>query len=285
MMRCTFGCLDTKRNKLANFSELMVRASRAASRQGRKREVKMSLKSKRAKRPVQALIENVVDAARRSAREARAAAFRGSFTLSPETRILDIGSEKGTNIASVLRGAPVAPANVHIADIDEALVKEGQSRFGFTPVPIPETGRLPFEDGFFDIVYCSSVIEHVTLPKKDVWAVRDEAAFREAAWARQQEFAREIARLGKAYFVQTPCRSFPIESHTWLPFAGYLPRRALVPLLKLSNRFWVKQTTPDWALLDAGQMQQLFPDAAIEREHFLGLTKSIMAIRRAPPAA
>jgi SAM-dependent methyltransferase len=205
--------------------------------------------------------------------------FRERFVLKPQAKILDIGSECGTNIAFVLQGTPVSPRNVFIADIDEGAILKGQQRFGFTPVIISESGRLPFDDGFFDVVYCSSVIEHVTVPKDMAWSLRDGSEFKRQAEAHQLAFAREIARLGRGYFVQTPCRSFPIESHSWLPFVGFLPRRALVPLLRSTNKFWIKQTTPDWNLLSATEMGRLFPDAEILRETFFGLTKSVMAVR------
>lgn len=226
------------------------------------------------------LISSIVGSVRKRARRRRARIFLDSFELRPETKILDVGSENGSNIAALLHGASVTPKNVHIADISEDAVRRGHESFGFVPVVIPESGRLPFDDGFFDVVYCSSVIEHVTVPKSEIWSVRDGSLFRAQARIRQKEFAREIARLGRGYFVQTPCRSFPVESHTWLPFVGYLPRRILVPLLKFTNRWWVKKTNPDWNLLTEPEMQLLFPGAQIVREKFLGLTKSIMAIKR-----
>ncbi len=94
------------------------------------------------------------------------------------------------------------------------------------------------------------------------------------------EFAAEIRRLGKCYFVQTPCKSFPIESHTWLPLAGYLPRRVLLPLLRLSNSFWPKKTAPDWNLLSPAEMLVLFPDSEAVEERLMGLRKSIMAVKK-----
>jgi SAM-dependent methyltransferase len=224
-------------------------------------------------------MKNVVDSVRVSTRAKRARIFLEHFELRSDSKILDVGSENGANIASLLEGTCVAPANVYIADISEDAVKEGLERFGFQPVSIPESGPLPFDDGYFDVVYCSSVIEHVTVPKNVVWSLREGARFRKMAWERQREFAGEIARLGKAYFVQTPCRSFPVESHAWLPMVSFLPRRALVPLLGVTNRFWVKKTSPDWNLLSEAEMRALFPDAQIVRETFCGLTKSIMAIR------
>jgi SAM-dependent methyltransferase len=222
----------------------------------------------------------LVQVARRQARARRAGVFREAFALGPATRILDIGSEDGSAIAAVIEGTPVRPPNVYIADIDEARVCEGARRFGFVPVPIPESGRLPFADRYFDIVYCSSVIEHVTVPKAQIWQVRSGRDFRARARPRQHEFAREIRRLGKGYYVQTPNRWFPIESHTWLPLVGWLPRPWQVRVIAISNRCWIKRTSPDWHLLTARELRALFPGAEIRRERFMGLTKSLMAIRR-----
>ncbi|MCW2589359.1 MAG: methyltransferase [Mycobacterium sp.] len=213
------------------------------------------------------------------ARARRAATFRASFSLSSPTRILDLGSETGANIHSVLDGTDVRPENVHIADIDHDAIELGRQRYGFVPVPIDESGRLPFPDGYFDVVYCSSVIEHVTVPKARVWELRSGVQFRREARESQRAFAAEVRRLGRQYFVQTPYRHFPIESHSWLPFVAWLPRRALVPLLGLTNRFWVKRTSPDWYLLDRAEMASLFGDARIVSERFFLMTKSLMAVR------
>lgn len=213
------------------------------------------------------------------ARKKRAEVFTSSFHLDENTKILDLGSENGSNIHSVLSRTQVHPDNVYIADIDPDAVAKGNKDYGFNPVVIREDGRrLPFEDGFFDIVYCSSVIEHVTVPKEKVWSVYSGERFRTEAFARQTEFAREIRRLGRQYFVQTPYKHFPIESHSWLPLVAWLPRWLLVPLLRTTNRVWIKKTSPDWNLLNKAQMRQLFADAVIRDEKSLGVTKSIMAI-------
>ena len=214
----------------------------------------------------------------RRSRERRAAIFRNLFPLDRDTKILDLGSETGANIKAVLAGTPVRPRNVHIADIDAHAVTQGAREFGFTPVVIGEAEALPFPDGFFDIVYCSSVIEHVTVPKTIIWDLRSGREFRAASRERQKAFANEIKRLGKRYFVQTPNRHFPIESHTWLPFVGWLPRRLLIPTLRLSNLFWVKTANPDFHLLDRKEMSRLFEGARIVEERAFGLTKSLIAV-------
>lgn len=108
---------------------------------------------------------------------------------------------------------------------------------------------LPFDAGFFDIVYCSSVLEHVTVPKSEIWELTSSSEFRKRALDSQSVFAEEIKRVGKQYFVQTPCRSFPIESHSWLPIAGILPQELAVPLFRQANKIWVKATIPDIYLL------------------------------------
>jgi hypothetical protein len=217
------------------------------------------------------------------ARQRRARLFRAAFGLSDGTRVLDLGSEWGGNIRAVLDGTPVRPENTFIADINPQALERGQQSFGFVPVLVGQSGKLPFPDGYFDIVYCSSVIEHVTIPKDQVWSLRSGKEFRELSLAHQREFAREIQRVGRQFFVQTPYRWFVLESHSWLPFAAYLPRRLLLPLLRFAARFWPKSTNPDWCLLDRSELKSMFTDAEIREEKWLGLTKSIMAVKTERP--
>lgn len=214
----------------------------------------------------------------KQARIKRAEIFRNTFYLGPETKILDLGSESGSNISALLQGTQIKAENVYIADIEPEAVNTGTRKFGFIPVIIGESEELPFVDKFFDIVFCSSVIEHVTVPKEEVWSLYSGRVFRTKSLARQKEFADEIRRLGKQYFVQTPYKHFPIESHSWLPFVAWLPRRLLVPVLRLTNLFWIKKTSPDWYLLNKSEMRELFGEAEIIEEGKFGLTKSIMAV-------
>ncbi len=74
--------------------------------------------------------------------------------------------------------------------------------------------RLPFRDGAFDVVFSNSVIEHVGDAES------------------QRRFAREVARVGRGYWVQTPNRWFPVEQHLLTPLVHWLPKawqRRIVP--------------------------------------------------------
>jgi SAM-dependent methyltransferase len=214
-----------------------------------------------------------------NARRKRAALFREAFHLTEHTRILDLGSQSGDVIRSVLSGTCVRPENTYIADIDSAALEKGCRKHGFVPVVIGQSGTLPFPDGYFDIVYCSSVIEHVTVNKEQVWTMRSGREFRELSLAHQHEFAREIQRVGRQFFVQTPYKYFIIEAHSWLPFVGWLPRRLIVPILKGSRKVWPKKAVPDWHLLNRRQLASMFEDAQIREEKWMGLTKSLMAVK------
>jgi len=127
-----------------------------------------------------------------------------------------------------------------------------------------------FGDLSFDVVHSNSVIEHVG-PRSD-----------------QRRMAQEIRRLAPRYFVQTPNFWFPVEPHFRTPFVHWLPESWRVAIvMHRACGFYPRARSPNEArrilddarLLDRRAMAELFPDAAIERERFAGLTKSLIAVR------
>lgn len=219
---------------------------------------------------------------RNRSRKKRIEIFRRHFTITPDTRLLDLGGWDGSHVNALIHGAPISRQNVFVADINEAAIASAQRRFGFTPVLINETDhRLAFPDGYFDIVFCSSVIEHVTLPKSEIWSVFDDDIFRSRSLENQAAMAQEIRRLGIQYYVQVPYRHFPIETHTWLPLLAEFHRRWQLAAIRLSNRYWIKKTQPDFYLPTEDEMKALFPDGTLLWEKSLGLRKSMIAIRTA----
>lgn len=210
------------------------------------------------------------------ARKRRGAFLLGVVNLPLEAKILDLGGGTGRHIREILP----FHSNITVCDISTEDLRFARERYGFKTVLLQETESFPFDDLEFDFCFCSSVIEHVTGPKQEVVELRDDSAFRIIARQHQERFAREVSRVAKSFYVQTPYRYFVIESHTWLPgVIVFLPRRLQISLIKFFNRFWFKRTAPDWYLFDWHDMVETFPDAKIYRERYLGLTKSLMAIK------
>jgi hypothetical protein len=124
-------------------------------------------------------------------------------------------------------------------------------------------------------VFSNSVIEHVG----DVES--------------QRRFASEVMRVGRAWWVQTPNRRFPVEQHLLTPLIHWMPKgvqRAIVPrwtvwamLVRPSpdrREFYLRHYLDDVRLLTAAELRALFPGARVIRERFLGWTKSLVVIKR-----
>src|SRR5262249_28091422 len=109
---------------------------------------------------------------------------------------------------------------------------------------------------------------------------------------RRMRFAEAVRSLADGYWVQTPYRYFPVEPHWVAPGAQYLPvalRMQVVrrwPLLhsRPTNRADALRVVFGTELLDRTQMRYYFPDAVVAGERIVGLTKALVAIRRARPA-
>jgi hypothetical protein len=198
------------------------------------------------------------------------------YYLKGGTSILDLGGYDGRYMDQLKLTHP--DIIVTIADQDKEGLALAQKK-GYNTILLDGALKLPFSDKQFDLIFCNSVIEHVTLPKDHIWDTKNGADFKKRSWDIQLHFAHEIERSSKAYFVQTPNRNFFIEHHSWLPFVQFLPRNVLIDFLKFSNKFWIKQTAPDWNLLNKNQLKELFPSAKIIREKFLLMNKSIIAYK------
>lgn len=230
-------------------------------------------------------LQHLIRRVRTNSRRRRAAIFHRHFAIGPETRILDLGGGDGTHIHYLLAGTAAQSRQVTVADIDAEAVESAAARFGYRPVRLVEGEPLPFPDRHFDIAVCSSVLEHVTIPKEEIWREWSGARFRLRARAAQCQFAVELARVARGYFVQVPNRGFPIETHAWLPFVQYAPRALQCLTIAAANRIWIKKTIPDFHLPGRREMAAYFPEAMLLRERWLGLTKSLIAVRPATAAA
>ncbi len=185
------------------------------------------------------------------------------FQIREDWLVLDVG---GT--PSIWEHCPVRPRLV--------LLNKPRARESVPPGVLYVDGdgtALPFPDLCFDLVFSNSVIEHL------------------GAHEAMERFAREIRRTARRYFVQTPDASFPVEPHLYTPFLHWLPgswQQALAPRFSLwsltarvpaeQREWYVRHYLDEIRLLNAGQLQELFPEARILRERALGLPKSLIAV-------
>jgi SAM-dependent methyltransferase len=177
------------------------------------------------------------------ARARRHAMFLRLTGVTPQARIVDVGC--GT---LGLRG--LAPG-LDVTGVDVADRPSYPGPF----VRADATQRLPFAEGEFDLAYSSSVVEHL--------APADRAAF-----------AREIRRVARGWWVQTPAFSFPVEPHALLPFAHWLPVGA-------RRRYWRLGAARDWEeihLLRRAELAALFGEPVVA-ERLGPVAKSWIAVR------
>ncbi len=223
------------------------------------------------------MLQEIVTKLRRRARAKRSELFQEHFSITPSTSILDLGGGNGEYICAVTKGV----GTITVADISPESLESARRR-GLGTVQLGTGTRLPFADREFDIVFCSSVIEHVTGPKHEAINNDNGSEFDRIGRRWQAHFADEVRRIGASYFVQTPYKFFLVESHTWLPFViVLLPRPWLLRLIRWTNGFWPKKNLPDWRLLTIRELKDLFPEAQIQVERFLGMPKSIIAVSSA----
>ena len=125
-----------------------------------------------------------------------------------------------------------------------------------------------FEDCTFDVVFSNSVIEHVGAADK------------------QASFAREVRRLGKSYWVQTPSKWFPIEAHCGMPFWWFYPVKVRHYFIErwrriLPGNLWT-QMIQETTVLSRADLKHLFPETTVLMETFLGIPKSYVAYFHSP---
>ncbi len=204
--------------------------------------------------------------------EARADLFVRLLRPHRGQRLLDLGGGDGSLAERIVDRVEL---DVTVADVAETLVSA--KRRGFNVKEVEAGEPLPFANGAFDIVLCNSVLEHATSWHGSSvgggWSVRASVA--------QSAFAAEIRRVAHSYFVQTPHADFPIDAHLWLPFTNWVPRAALVPLVSLTDKWWIKKCgVADWKLLRRRSLQALFPEGSVYVERLMGLPKSLVVYRQ-----
>lgn len=184
------------------------------------------------------------------------AAFCERFKIGGNTTVLDLGG--GAFNWTMVTERP----KLTILD-----VYDHQNKADWATYVLGDGCKTEFPSEAFDIVFSNSVIEHV------------------GGIDRQRQFAAECMRCGRAFFVQTPNKWFPIDTHTLMPFAHWLPQRWFRKLLRFAPRFVFFKSDPgdmndfsNMRLLSKSDLEELFPGAEIKKEKLFGLTKSLIAM-------
>lgn len=193
----------------------------------------------------------LVDLAGKASQRARASRYaRYRQTMKPAKweRILDLGCGGDWSLAALDPEAMVTGVDL----TDRGGFERPNQRFVKA-----DACNLPFEDDSFDLGYSNSLIEHI--PR-----------------VRRQEFASELRRTAKRYWVQTPNFWFPLEPHALLPGVQYLPHAARRVAWRASPRHI--EFEEHLALLTRQELAELFDDAIILSERVGPLTKSLIAV-------
>ena len=185
--------------------------------------------------------------------------FAAMFGVRDGMRVIDVGGRQCN--WTLIDKQP----DVTITNIEYASSEDGRFHYVHT-----DGGRLPYTDNSFELCYSNSVIEHV------------------GDWNARKVFAEDIRRVAPRYYVQTPNKWFFSDPHTVGAFVHWLPKRWQRKLIRWCT-FWGLVDRPNQARIDAlldevdllsvAEMRMLFPDATIVKERFLGMTKSIIAVR------
>jgi SAM-dependent methyltransferase len=197
-------------------------------------------------------------------RRRKLALFMETIRPEPDTTVVDVG------VGDTPFGTEPGVAATH--NFFEALYPWPERITAVSDVPLPNFAsafpsircvvasglELPFGDDEFDVAFSNAVVEHV--------GGKDE----------QRRFVAELCRVASRVFLSTPNRRFPVETHTLVPFAHWLPRDAADRTMRALRR-------DGWngvELLDRREALALFPpdvDAHVVESR---VTISVTARRR-----
>ncbi|WP_053226874.1 methyltransferase domain-containing protein [Solirubrobacter soli] len=186
--------------------------------------------------------------------------------------IIDLG---GTNEYWEQRGwAGREGVTITLVNLDA----QPQKHANIIPTQGDATNLSQYADDSFDIAFSNSVIEHLF------------------TFENQAKMAREVQRVAKAYWVQTPNFWFPIEPHFLVPVWHWLPESTRIAILRRRGVGWAgrvpdadkaREIIQEHRLMRRKELARLFPSSSIVGERFGGLTKSWTALGGFPaqPAA
>lgn len=191
-------------------------------------------------------------------------AFMRTFQPGEATRVLDVGVEAGGGPTSnYFERAYPWPGRLVAAGLQGEPAICRRRGIGYVRA---DGCDLPFDDSQFDVVHCNAVVEHV------------------GSRERQRRFVSELCRVGRSVWLSTPNAASPLETHTLVPLAHWLPRPLCDAIYRRLGRGYFA-SVDHLNLLGGGELRSLFPPAwregvDIRREWFCGLPVTLTAVVR-----
>jgi SAM-dependent methyltransferase len=185
------------------------------------------------------------------------------FRPGPQTTVLDVGvtSDSSFPESNFFEQLYPYPGNIVAVGTEDGshLIRQYP---GMTYRRVEPGAPLPFPDQHFDVVFSNAVIEHV------------------GSRASQTAFLREVARVGRGFFVTTPNRWFPVEHHTGVPLLHYLPPRSYRAMLRWTPyRYWASEDHLN--ILSTRTLAAVCPagyNVRIVAVRTLGMTSNLVAV-------
>lgn len=176
-------------------------------------------------------------------------------------QILDLGGR--AKFWDVLGFKYSDTAYITVLNLPNEVPQDEQKRDNMCFVAGDATNLAEYDDQSFDVVFSNSVIEHL------------------GSFEAQKRMAREMIRVGKVCYLQTPNKFFPIEPHYFIPFFQFFPiklRAFVLHHFKLNGWKLTAEKAQEVArsirLLTKRELELLFPESEIRREKMGPLTKS-----------
>lgn len=196
-------------------------------------------------------------------RERRHELFLSLVRPGPSDTVLDVGAtDSASPAANQLERLYPWPAQITAVGVER--LASFSSQFPEVLTVRADGKTLPFPDDSFDIIYSNAVLEHVGDAEE------------------QRLFLAEAARVARrALFVTTPSRSFPVDSHTMVPFAHWLPEHARDAVYRRLDRgAWARG---GMRLVSRTELRRLaeragWQEFAIVSQRFLGLTSVLILV-------
>lgn len=200
-------------------------------------------------------------------RKGRWQTYLAEFPPLPDQSVLDIGVSPLVDLPGENHFLQAYPYLDRVTAVsNDSNLTTVRRAFPQVRVMTADALALPFEDRAFDIAHSNAVIEHV------------------GPLEAQARFLAEMTRVAHAGFVSTPNRWFPVDSHTNLLFAHWLPRPMFVATLRRLGRLAPGHEWITW-LLSSREFQQLAPDNVqlrLVRQRLAGVTAVVTLVFRHP---